>query len=315
MQNIDRLVEALEMEARESRMSKCKKLFLDEPSSSSLQVYQPLDREEPSSSAVQVYQPPERSIVPSFLNFGITFEELSMLSRDKVFPYVNTHKLKIDGILKISSELFQPTRSSTGTTSEYIMDLSAAGLRKLVDFPIKGECRRIVPPFEVEAEFLKWTGRKYKKDVWQDIAPWFGFSLTHSQPRSEGWVMDDFKKFSLEGHPDGYALDKQVCLVINKVQRMVGKANHSFCSTTLVLLIVAHVDPRMANYHPDWHMWVSFEIRGRLDHDRNNKFSGGKFREGWQAIMRIVRADFLAKQAFVIGSSQCLYQYQGLVGQ
>ncbi|KAL2643477.1 hypothetical protein R1flu_011064 [Riccia fluitans] len=124
MQNIDRLVEALEMEARESRMSKCKKLFSDEPSSSALHVYQPLDPEEPSSLALQVYQPLER--------------------------------------------------------------------------------------------------RKYKKDAWQDIAPWFGFSLTHSQPRSEGWLVDDFKKFSLEGHPDGYALDKQLWLVINQVQRMIG---------------------------------------------------------------------------------------------
>ncbi|KAL2621661.1 hypothetical protein R1flu_001866 [Riccia fluitans] len=106
MQNIDRLVDALEMEAKESRMSKRRKLFSDEASSSALKVYQPPDREEASTSTVQ-------------------------------------------------------------------------------------------------------TGRKYKKDVWQDIAPWFGFSLTHSQPRSKGWVMDDFKKYSLEGHPDGYALDKQ----------------------------------------------------------------------------------------------------------
>ncbi|KAL2610306.1 hypothetical protein R1flu_028879 [Riccia fluitans] len=165
MQNIDKLVEALEMEAKESRMSKCKKLFLDEPFSLALQVYLPPDREEPSSSAVQVYQPFERSIVPSFSNFGITLEELSMLFRDEVFPYVNTHKLKTDGILKISSELFQPTRSSIGTTFEYIMDLSIAGLRKLVDFHVKGECRRIVPPSEVEVEFLKLTGRKYKKDA------------------------------------------------------------------------------------------------------------------------------------------------------
>ncbi|KAL2644573.1 hypothetical protein R1flu_012160 [Riccia fluitans] len=131
-----------------------------------------------------------------------------MLSRDEVFPYVNTHKLKTNGIIKISGEFFQPTRSSIGTSFECIMDLSAASLRKLVDFLVKGECGRIVPPFEVEAEFLKQTGRKYKKDAWQDIAPWFGFSLIHSQPRSEGWVVDDFKKFSLEGHPDGYALDK-----------------------------------------------------------------------------------------------------------
>ncbi|KAL2621695.1 hypothetical protein R1flu_001900 [Riccia fluitans] len=228
-------------------MSKRRKLFSDEASSSALKVYQPPTREEASTSAVQVYQPLERSIVPSFLNYGITLEELSVLFRDEVFPYVNTHKLKADGIIKISSELFQPTRSSTGTTSKCIVDLSTAGLRKLVDFPVKGECRRIVPPFEVEAEFLRQTGRKYKKDVWQDIASWFGFSLTHSQPRSEGWVVDDFKKYSLEGHLDGYALDKQ--------------------------------------------------IRSRLGHGGKDKFSGGKFREGWEAIVRIVTADFLAKQA------------------
>ncbi|KAL2632886.1 hypothetical protein R1flu_004365 [Riccia fluitans] len=121
------------MEAKESGISKCRKLFLDELSSSALKVYQPLDREEPSSSAVQVYQPLERSIVPSFPNFGMTLEELLVLSQDEVFPYVNTHILKPDGILKISCELFQPTRSSIGSTFEYIMDLSAASLRKLVD--------------------------------------------------------------------------------------------------------------------------------------------------------------------------------------
>ncbi|KAL2630617.1 hypothetical protein R1flu_015303 [Riccia fluitans] len=215
MQNIDRLVEATEMEARESRMSKRRKLFSDEAFNSAVKVYQPLDREEPSTSAVQVYQPlareepstsaiqvyqhPEHSIVPSFPNFGITLEELSMLSRDEIFPYVNTHRLKTDGIIKISGELFQPTGSNTSTTSECIMDLSTTSLRKLVNFLVKGECCRIVPSFEVEADFLKQTGRKYKKDVWQDIAPWFGFSLTHSQPCSEGWVVDDFKKFSLDG--------------------------------------------------------------------------------------------------------------------
>ncbi|KAL2609579.1 hypothetical protein R1flu_028152 [Riccia fluitans] len=180
MQNIDRLIEALEMEARELEMSKRRKLFSDESSNSALQVYQSLDPKEPSSSALQIYQPLERSIVPSFPNFGITLEELSMLSRDEIFPYVNTQRLKIDGIVKISSGIFQPTRSSIGTTSEYIMDLSTTNLRKLVDFLFKGECRRIVSPSEVKVEFLKRTSSKYKKDAWQDIAPWFGFSLTHS---------------------------------------------------------------------------------------------------------------------------------------
>ncbi|KAL2623188.1 hypothetical protein R1flu_003393 [Riccia fluitans] len=53
MENIDRLVEALEMEARESKTSKCRKLFSDEPSNSTLQVYQLPYPEEPSSSALQ----------------------------------------------------------------------------------------------------------------------------------------------------------------------------------------------------------------------------------------------------------------------
>ncbi|KAL2653114.1 hypothetical protein R1flu_021242 [Riccia fluitans] len=44
-------------------------------------------------------------------------------------------------------------------------------------------------------------------------------------------------------------------------------------------------------------MWVSSEIRSRLDHGGKDKFSGGKFREGWDAIVRIVIAGFLAKQA------------------
>ncbi|KAL2608370.1 hypothetical protein R1flu_026943 [Riccia fluitans] len=46
-------------------------------------------------------------------------------------------------------------------------------------------------------------------------------------------------------------------------------------------------------------MWVSFEIQGCLGHGSNDKFLGGKFCEGWQAIMRIDHVDFLAKQAIV----------------
>ncbi|KAL2645477.1 hypothetical protein R1flu_013064 [Riccia fluitans] len=100
---------------------------------------------------------------------------------------------------------------------------------------------------------------------------------------------DEASSLALKVDPDGYALDKQVPPVINQVQRMVGKANRSFCSTMLVPLVVAHVDPRMADYRPDWHMWVSSEIRSRLGREGKDKFSGGKFREdgaGHQAKQR-----------------------------
>ncbi|KAL3678639.1 hypothetical protein R1sor_021595 [Riccia sorocarpa] len=72
------------------------------------------------------------------------------------------------------------------------MDLSAPGLKKLVDFPVKGECRRIVPPS---------------------------------------------------------------------------------------------------------HEYVVHEIRSRLGHEKHDKQSAKMFREGWMAIVGIVRSDFMAKQA------------------
>ncbi|KAL3694217.1 hypothetical protein R1sor_007868 [Riccia sorocarpa] len=153
------------------------------------------------------------------------------------------------------------------------MDLSTAGLKRLVDFPSKGECRRIIPPSLVENYFLNCTGQKKKGDLWKNIAPWFNFSLKHQQPRSEGWVVDDFRKFRLEGHPQGDSLDKRVRLVINQVQNVIGKTNLSFCSSSLVLLVVVHVDPSMADYRPDWHEFVAHKIRSRLGHEKRDKQS------------------------------------------
>ncbi|KAL3699414.1 hypothetical protein R1sor_017436 [Riccia sorocarpa] len=147
------------------------------------------------------------------------------------------------------------------------MDLSAAGLKKL----------------------------KKMGDLWKNIAPWFNFS--HQQPRSEGWLVDDFRKFSLEGHPEDHSLDKRVRLVINQVQNLIGKTNLTFCSSSLVLLAVAHVDPSMGDYRPDWHEYVAHEIRSRLGHEKQDKQSAKMFREGWMAIVGIVRSDFMAKEA------------------
>ncbi|KAL2612417.1 hypothetical protein R1flu_024109 [Riccia fluitans] len=152
-------------------MSKRKKLFLDEPSNSALQVYQPLDPEEPSSSAVQVYQPLEHSIVPSFQSFGSHSKNCQCCLGTRFFLMSIPTNSKLIGYLRFQVSFFQPIGSNIGTTFEYIMDLFAAGLRKLVDFPVKEECHRIVLPSKVKAEFLKLTRRKYKKDGWQDITP------------------------------------------------------------------------------------------------------------------------------------------------
>ncbi|KAL3701606.1 hypothetical protein R1sor_019628 [Riccia sorocarpa] len=285
MRNIDTLCEAMEQEENTSRDSKRRNLFPNEASSSA----------EPPITTIQRYQAPERSILRP--KVGITIEELSVLSRDEVFPFLDTTRLKDDKMVSVDPAIFSGGASSRSTSAPWEMDLSTVGLKRLVDFPSKGECRRIVPPSTVENYFLDRTRQKKKGDLWKNIAPWFNFSLKHQQPRSEGWVVDDFRKFRLEGHPEGDSLDKRVRLVINQVQNVIGKTNLSFCSSSLVLLVVAHVDPSMADYCPDWHEFVAHEIRSRLGHEKRDKQSAKMFREGWMVIVGIVRADFMAKEA------------------
>ncbi|KAL3695025.1 hypothetical protein R1sor_008676 [Riccia sorocarpa] len=285
MRNIDTLYEAMEQEENTSRDSKRRNLFPNEASSSA----------EPPITAIQRYQAPERSI--SRPKVGITTEELSVLSRDEVFPFLDTTRLKEDKMVSIDLAIFSGGASSRSTSAPWEMDLSTTGLKRLVDFPSKGKCRRIVPPSVVENYFLNRAGQKKKGDLWKNIAPWFNFSLKHQQPRSEDWVVDDFRKFRLEGHPEGDSLDKRVRFVINQVQNVIGKTNLSFCSSSLVLLAVAHVHPSMADYRPDWHEFVAHEIRSRLGHEKRDKQSAKMFRKGWMAVVGIVRADFMAKEA------------------
>ncbi|KAL3677064.1 hypothetical protein R1sor_027012 [Riccia sorocarpa] len=279
MRNIDTLCEAMEREKNTSRDSKRRNMFPNEAFCSA----------EPPITAIQRYHAPEGSI--SGPKVGITIEELSVLSRDEVFPFLNTTRLKADKMVSIDPTIFLGEASSCSTSAPWEMDLSAVGLKKLVDFPVKGECRRIVAPSVIQTYFKDRAGQKKKKDMWKNIAPWFNFSLGHQQARSEGWLVDDFRKFSLEGHPEGHSLDKRVRLVINQVQNLIGKTNLTFCSSSLVLLAVAHVDPSMGDYRHDWH-----EIRSRLGHEKQDKQSAKMFREGWMAIVGIVRSDFMAKE-------------------
>ncbi|KAL3687334.1 hypothetical protein R1sor_013643 [Riccia sorocarpa] len=216
MRNIDTLCEAMEQEENTSRDSKRRNLFPNEASSSA----------EPPITAIQRYQAPERSI--SGPKVGITIEELSVLSRDEVFPFLNTTRLKQDKMVSIDPAIFSGGASSRSTSAPWEMDLSTAGLKRLVDFLVKGECRRIVAPSEVETYFKDRAGQKKKGDLWKNIAPWFNFSLKHQQPRSEGWTISG-----------------------SSVWRVILK----------------------------------------------DKQSAKMFREGWMAIVGIVRADFMAKEA------------------
>ncbi|KAL3685597.1 hypothetical protein R1sor_003619 [Riccia sorocarpa] len=247
-----------------------------------------------TSSAIEVYQAPSLAIVPA-VNFKFTFEELGVLTRDEVLPYVDTSRVRDDGIVTINSAMF--SRGAVEGAKEYNIDISVEGLRRLVDFHAAGDCANIVKPSVIEKIFFDHCGQKHKKDAWKVIAPWFSFNLKNAQPRSEGWVIDDFRKFTLENHPHGSILDMKVRLVIRQVLKTLGKLSQQYCSTTMVLLAVAHVDPTCAHLRPDWHMFVSSEIRKSLNHEKTDKKSAGKFREGWAAIIDLVRNEFMAKQA------------------
>ncbi|KAL3688325.1 hypothetical protein R1sor_014634 [Riccia sorocarpa] len=189
------------------------------------------------------------------------------------------------------------SRGAVEGAKEYNIDISVEGLRRLVDFPTAGDCAKIVKPSVMEKAFFDHCGQKHKKEAWKVIAPWFSFNVNNAQPRSEGWVVDDFRKFTLENHPHGSVLDMKVRLVICQVLRTLGKLSQQYCSTTLLLLAVAHVDPTCAHLRPDWHMFVSSEIRKSLNHEKTDRKSAGKFREGWAAIIDLVRNEFMVKQA------------------
>ncbi|KAL3700583.1 hypothetical protein R1sor_018605 [Riccia sorocarpa] len=291
MENIDRIVRAMEMEHTPRGQKRCRVDLLADDAV--------LDA---SNSALEIYRTREQALVPSprtgiqFSSSSMNLEELSVLSKEEVAPFLNTKRVKADGIVYISSALFQPSGRS-GPVKQWEFDISEDGLRKLMNFPVLGECRRIVSPVTIEKQFLDRTGHEFLKDAWKEIAPWFGFSLDRAQARSKGWVVDDFRKFSVEGHPDGNMLDRQVRLLIHQAQRAVGKISINFCSSTLLLLAVAHVDPTMADSRPDWHCWVSNEIRGKLGHAKTDKTSAKNYREGWNALVQIVKSDYLTKQA------------------
>ncbi|KAL3681348.1 hypothetical protein R1sor_024304 [Riccia sorocarpa] len=78
------------------------------------------------------------------------------------------------------------SQGAVEATKDYPIDLSVEGLRKLVDFPVQGDCTRIVPPSIVEKAFLHRCGQKYTKDAWKQIAPWFGLRQSNAQARNEG---------------------------------------------------------------------------------------------------------------------------------
>ncbi|KAL2609838.1 hypothetical protein R1flu_028411 [Riccia fluitans] len=72
------------------------------------------------------------------------------------------------------------------------------------------------------------------------------------QPRNEGWFIDDLVFFSSLGREDGKLLDMHAKLVIRQALKWIRRPSSLYTSTTLVLLALAHVDPKEPNLKPDY---------------------------------------------------------------
>ncbi|KAL3683074.1 hypothetical protein R1sor_001096 [Riccia sorocarpa] len=245
-----------------------------------------------ASTSIEVYRPPGALQTLDAAHGVVTLEELSLLERDEVYPYLDLSHLQHDkGFVNISSALF--SRGTRPGIDVYPVDLSYSGLKKLVDFPAMGPCSRVVPGSVIEKQFLDQLGCDCLKNSYEGVKVWFDY--TGGTKRNEGWNIDELRYFAKSGRD--LALDKKCKLVMRQALKTIGRTSHIYCSTTVAFLAIAHVDPELENLRPDWHAWCANEIRFRLRHSKTDKHSKAKFREGWQAVVELVTRDFLARQA------------------
>ncbi|KAL2630520.1 hypothetical protein R1flu_015206 [Riccia fluitans] len=223
----------------------------------------------------------------------IGFEELSLLTRDDVFPHLKFDRLKTEGILFIDGSLF--ARGAAGAQGQLPVNVSREGLKEYLDLLGSEDSSRVVSASVIEVEFLYHTGHESLKDGWTMVARWFDYQK--AQPRNEGWFIDDLVFFSSLGREDSKLLNMHAKLVIRQSLKWIGRPSSLYTITTLVLLALSHVDPEEPNLKPDWYAWISDQISFRLNHTKEDKASTTKFWEGWQAIVQLLHSQFLARMA------------------
>ncbi|KAL2641681.1 hypothetical protein R1flu_009268 [Riccia fluitans] len=177
----------------------------------------------------------------------IGFEELSLLTRDDVFMHLKFDHLKIERILFIDGSLFG--RGAAGAQGQLPINVSREGLKEYLVFSSSEDSSRVVSAIVIEAEFLRRTSHKSLKDAWTMVARWFDY--WNAQPRNEGWFIDDLVFFSSAGHEDGKLFDMRAKLVICQALKWRGRPSSLYTITILVLLALAHVDPKGPNLKPD----------------------------------------------------------------
>ncbi|KAL3678456.1 hypothetical protein R1sor_021412 [Riccia sorocarpa] len=154
----------------------------------------------------------------------------------------------------------------------------------------------LVSAAEVEKSFKEMFGKSRMKDAFDTIKVWFNFKL--DQPRNDGWFVEDFCRFSSENRPHGDILDKRTKFIIRHALKILGRQTLAYCSTRLAFLAMAHVDPQSPHLRPDWHEWLSAELKTKLlAYQKTDRGSQAKFREGWTAIVEIMKSNFLSAEA------------------
>ncbi|KAL2634838.1 hypothetical protein R1flu_006317 [Riccia fluitans] len=116
-----------------------------------------------------------RPIVPTRLPRPPTigFEELSLLTRDDVFPHLKFDRLKTKRILFIDGSLF--AKGAAGAQGQLLVNVSREGLKEYLVFPSNEDSSCVVSASVIEAEFLHRTGHKSLKDAWTMVARWFDY--------------------------------------------------------------------------------------------------------------------------------------------
>ncbi|KAL2629451.1 hypothetical protein R1flu_014137 [Riccia fluitans] len=186
----------------------------------------------------------------------VGFEELSLLTRDEVFPHLKLDRLKTEGILFFA-------RGAAGPQGQLPINISRKRLKEYLDFPSNEDSSRVVNASVIEAEFLCRIGHKSLKDAWTMVAYWFNYQ--NAQPRNEGWFIDELVFFSSVGHEDSKLLDMRTKLVISQALTWIGRPSSLYTRTALVLPALVHVDPQSPNLMLEWYELV--RERDRLKED------------------------------------------------
>ncbi|KAL3686640.1 hypothetical protein R1sor_009214 [Riccia sorocarpa] len=196
----------------------------EEGTSKRQKVDNPGSSQVPQSTALALYRAHDQSAIQlsSGENTILTFEELAMLTRNEVFPFLNLDRLEDEGIVEIDPKLFGP--GGGGDTLK--VNISKDGLRRQLQFCNSDDSDRVVSPLNIKNEFLQRHGRATLKDAWRLVAKWFNY--TNETFRNEGWYIDDLSYFASIGRPD---LDKKCKVVIRHALRWVGRFGHSYART------------------------------------------------------------------------------------